>query len=338
MPKSKMKDNADLTHSLHKNKKSSLLSVKNRTLIFHLAIIILLSLVVSLPAFHENLFRTHEKESLPIRIFEMSNAVADGHLPVRWLPNLVGLYGYPFFNFYAPLSYYVAVFFHLLGFGILFSLKLTIFLGFLSSGIGMYYFARDMFGSKPALISAISYIFVPYHLVDIYVRGDLAEFFCFGFLPLIFLFMHRLAVTKKHKYIVLTSLCYGLLVLTHNITAMLFSFICVGYICYLSVTNGKKIEVFSKLALSLLLGLGLSVFFWLPALLEKKFTNLELITTGYLDIKNHFIYLWQFLDPSFGYGASKIGPEDGMSFQLGLPQILLFGVSLGFVFFNIIKS
>ena len=45
------------------------------------------------------------------RLHQLETAFLDGHLPVRWMPDANYGYGYPFFNYYAPLSIYIAAFF-----------------------------------------------------------------------------------------------------------------------------------------------------------------------------------------------------------------------------------
>ncbi len=294
-------------------------------------IILFLSIVASYPAFHENLFRTHEMESLPIRVFEMRQALEDGHFPVRWVANIPHLYGSPFYNFYAPLVYYIAALIYMTGINLLLSIQLTILLGFSLSGLTMYFFVKDIYGSKAGLVSAVSYMFVPYHLVDIYARGSLSEFFCFSLIPLILLFLRRFFYTKKYRFFILCALSYAAIVLTHNITALFFSFFCFLYIVFLS-SQKKDVLFFVTSMLALLLGLGLSCFFWLPALAEKGVTNTDVMTLGYLNLKNHFVYFHQFFDPSFEFGSSLPGPDDEMPFQLGLTQTILFPIALIFLF------
>jgi hypothetical protein len=38
------------------------------------------------------------------RLHQLETALRDGHFPVRWMPDANYGYGYPFYNFYAPLS------------------------------------------------------------------------------------------------------------------------------------------------------------------------------------------------------------------------------------------
>ena len=52
------------------------------------------------------------------RLQQLVAALSDGHFPVRWMPDANYGYGYPFFNYYAPLSIYVALLFRFIGWAI----------------------------------------------------------------------------------------------------------------------------------------------------------------------------------------------------------------------------
>jgi hypothetical protein len=70
------------------------------------------------------------------------------------------------------------------------------------------------------------------------------------------------------------------------------------------------------------LSLGVSAFFWWPALAERGGVHLERAVTGYMDYANHFVYLYQLVFSPWGYGYSWAGPRDGMSFMVGPAQLL----------------
>ena len=70
------------------------------------------------------------------------------------------------------------------------------------------------------------------------------------------------------------------------------------------------------------LGLGLSAFFWLPALVERRHVQVSRLLEGYLDYRQHFVYPGQFFYSPWGYGLSLPGPHDEMSFALGPVHLL----------------
>ncbi len=117
-------------------------------------------------------------------LVEFDQNIKDGTLIPRWGTDHAWGYGYPTFIFYSPLAYYVAEAFHLLGASPTVAVKITYVLAFILSGWAMYAFVRRLFGREAGLVAAVVYIYVPYHLVDLYVRCALSEFCAFVFLPL----------------------------------------------------------------------------------------------------------------------------------------------------------
>src|SRR5438034_4789314 len=68
--------------------------------------IIILSFFTIIPLFHSGFFPVHDNAQVS-RVYEMTRAIADGMFPVRWSNDFGYGYGYPVFNFYAPLAYYI---------------------------------------------------------------------------------------------------------------------------------------------------------------------------------------------------------------------------------------
>ena len=94
--------------------------------LFFIAILILLSYFSFSHLFISGFFPIHDDTQVA-RVFGMGKALSDGVFPVRWIEDLGYGYGYPIFNFYAPLSYYFGGFLNILGFDALTSTKIMIF-------------------------------------------------------------------------------------------------------------------------------------------------------------------------------------------------------------------
>jgi hypothetical protein len=77
----------------------------------------------------------------------------------------------------------------------------------------------------------------------------------------------------------------------------------------------------------LALGLGLSAFFWLPAVSERQYVHVGRLLEGYFDFHSHFVYLSQIIYSPWGYGGSRSGPDDGMSFGAGYLHLILTGAA-----------
>jgi hypothetical protein len=77
------------------------------------------------------------------------------------------------------------------------------------------------------------------------------------------------------------------------------------------------------------LGFGLSAFYLLPAFFLKKETIFDRLMSGSsLSFTDHFPSLRQLLYSVWGYGFSFQGPNDGMSFQVGIAQWLVIFLSI----------
>ncbi|MBA3531950.1 MAG: hypothetical protein H0T73_08535, partial [Ardenticatenales bacterium] len=155
---------------------------------------------------------------------EFDKAIQDGFWLPRWGPDFAHGYGYPMFVFYAPLSFYIWEGFHLTGlFGVVASTKATFVVGFLLAAAGMYAYARALWGRPAALLASVAYTYLPYHLLNIYVRAALAEFMGMALLPWIALAFRRLIHRPSPLTMAAATASYGALLWTHNITALLFT-------------------------------------------------------------------------------------------------------------------
>jgi len=271
---------------------------------------ILLGLFAYLPILSgPGVVNTGDSAFLLMRLHQLVVNLRGGVFPVRWMPDAAYGLGYPFFNFYASLPYYIAGLLNLLGFSYVWALKLTQMLGFVAATVFAYLLARHLWASKAAaLLTALAYTYAPFHLIQVYVRGDaLSEFYAFAFYPLILLLLWRLRQKTSLVNTALLALAYGGLILSHNISALVFSPFVVLYTLWLAIPSGLRIfpisntqypinrkEVraairFLLTALAgIILGLALSAWFWLPALREGKWVHLERMTSGYLHYSGHF--------------------------------------------------
>ena len=154
-----------------------------------------------------------------------SPGCAAGSLPVRWMPDAAYGLGYPFFNYYAALPYYIAAGLRLLGWGPIRALQATQALGFVLAAVAMALLARRTMRHPAAVaLAAVAYTCAPFHLVNVYVRGDsLSEFYAFVFYPLILWALLRLRDRPWPARVAWLALSYGGLILTHNLSAVMFS-------------------------------------------------------------------------------------------------------------------
>ena len=285
--------------------------------------ILLISALASLPLLKPGLHQIHDDQQIA-RLYLFDQAIKAGQFPVRWVDELGFGFGYPLFNFYPPLVYFLGELFHLLGFGFIDSTKLVFATSVFASGIAMYIFARSLWDRLPSLVASAFYIFLPYRALDIYVRGALAESFSFVWLPLILWSFYKLITTSKLIYIFLSAIFLALLVATHNLIFLPFMLILPFYLLFLIFTSKKILFTTAHLLLTVALAMGLSAFFWIPALLEKKFTIVdELLLVNLASYNIHFVYPQQLWNWAWGFGGSAAGLADGISFKIGKLHVIL---------------
>lgn len=286
--------------------------------IIYITLIIVASFFIIKPLFSYGFFPVHDNAQI-VRVQQMVKSLSDGQFPVRIVPDMGFGYGYPVFNFYAPFAYYLgALFVVLLHLDIVVATKLMIATGVFIAGIGMYLFSRDYWGDEGGILSALLYMYAPYHALDIYVRGDIAESWAFAFIPWVLWAITRSYERQQGKYFIFGSLAYAGVILSHNLTAMMVTPFILLLLAILTIVNQKKPLINLLLPGSTILsGALVSAFYWLPVFLEMRFTDVASQLSGGFDYHNHFVCIQQLWYSPWGYGGSVPGCIDGLSFMLG---------------------
>jgi hypothetical protein len=268
----------------------------------------ILVLYVVWPLLKPGFVPTHDGEYHLIRIWQFDRMISAGNLFPRWASDLNSGFGTPLFNFQYPFPNYIGVFWHHTGLSLADSVKMTLVTGYIGAIVFCALWLNAMFPVYAAFSGTVLFMFVPYWFVDIYVRGSVGEV-----VAMAWVMMALWAVEKKST--VGVALSIGLLVLTHNISAMIFVPVIVGYIVLRRPVLWRAV----------ILGIGVSAYFWLPALGERQYV----VGLNTVNFRDHFPRLDQLLIPSWGTGFSG-GMVSGnvMSTQIGIIPMLLFIVSI----------
>ncbi|HEY52580.1 MAG TPA: hypothetical protein G4N94_03900 [Caldilineae bacterium] len=253
-----------------------------------------------------------------------------GTLFPRWSPDWAFGYGYPFFNIYAPGATFLGtLLYRILPLSLEAAVKGAMISTILLSAWSMWFFMRDWLGERAALVAAVAYVYAPYHLLDVYVRAAMAESLALAFLPLALWGVRRAVLRPGPSSIALAALGYAAVHLSSNLVALLFTPVLGLYLLVLAYGQvrdktgarakiGGWVRAMIPAGAGLILGVTLAAFFILPALTESKFVNLDQWFAGYYDFHDHFVYFSQLFDPRWGFGISTPGPNDTISYQLGL--------------------
>jgi len=277
-----------------------------------------------MPYFHTGYFPSHDGEWAVVRAGEMFREIRDHQIPPRYSGVLNFGYGYPLFNFAYPFPYYLSTFLHFFKIGFVDSIKIIFLASVLFSYAGMFLLSSRYWKNNLAgFFSGILYVYLPYRLVDLFVRGSIGESISFAIYPFL-LHFSLLILEKKSKSVslIFTSILFSILIMTHNISAVYFGliFLCLFfYSLFVQKNNSSWV-----LLAGFLWGTLMSSFFWLPALVEKK--NILLSVIPIADRSLYYIPPIKLLYSPWGYETPT--DKNPFTYQLGIVQIVGFLLTL----------
>jgi hypothetical protein len=291
--------------------------------LFILSIIVIGSLLIS-ALFHTGWYTSHDGVYHILRTEEALRMLKLGQFPLRWAGTLDQGFGIPLWSFIYPLPYYAAAALSYF-IGAVWAVKSVVVISYLMGGVGIYF----LLGSKNKWVGmtlAVLYLATPYQFLNIFVRGALGEIMAMGLIPWVLLsFTNLIDDTATFKWY--HPIPLALLLVAHNFLGILFGIFLVGYTIF-----QKKHK--RNASISLLYSLGLAAFFLLPMILERSY--LYSLDRQFFTFRfdQHFVYAKQLLYSKWDYWYSVPGDTDGMSFQLGIAQIVLSGLGILAIIFS----
>ncbi|MBI5652905.1 MAG: glycosyltransferase family 39 protein [Chloroflexi bacterium] len=282
-----------------------------------------LTLLASLPAAlflaQDGFFSSSDGMIHLYRLFELDRSFHAGDFFPRWFPLAGYGYGLPVLNYYPPLAYYLAEFFHLLGAGYLVSIKLLIAFSLFTAAISMFIFARDVLGDAPAFVAGVAYAYLPYILSDAYVRGNFPELLAVALIPLALFAFRRAFTLGAPRDLVLSALAFAAIILAHHLTAMQFAGLLGMYLVWLFIFK-RDVRSLARCGAAIAFGLVLSAFYWMPALGEL---NLALVGPESLArfLVSRLVSPEIFFAPHFAY--EYLPQSETLQHTAGFPQTLV---------------
>jgi hypothetical protein len=290
-----------------------------------LIVVLLLPVLVVLPLLQPGLPRTADGYLHLLRAVEIDQNWQDGVYYPRWAPDMAFGYGYPIFNYFAPLLYHLTGLVHLTGLGFETAFKLVLIGCLLLGGWGIYALTKDILDAKSAVLAAAAFVYAPVTLREIYNRGGYAQFLAVCLIPATLWSFRRLIARDSRLYLVTSSLLCAAIILCHNISSMLFSPILILFVVW-TTCSLRRWHRIRHVLFALLLALLLSSLFLLPALAEKSLVKLNRSTEGYLDFRQHFLTAREILSPSVVPDSSSLNPV--WLHNLGTVQVPLLALGL----------
>ncbi|MEM7030446.1 MAG: 6-pyruvoyl-tetrahydropterin synthase-related protein [Chloroflexota bacterium] len=253
-----------------------------------------------------------------IRTAEMRHAWQDGVFLPRWSANLGYGYGIPLFIYAPPLPYFLGAFFHTLGVSLDTAIKLTWITGFAIASAGSYFLARHTLGVMPATVCAVAYVYAPMRLRELILQGNLGQFMAWAFLPVACWGVVRLFQTGQKRFMM--AIAFGLMgsLLSHNAVALMLALM-LAVLTMVLFIGTRNLYRTVWVIIGGVLGLGLSAWFWVPALLEGEFVQLFHITNS--DFRDRFVPLSELIALSPPIDTGSLSPYFPLT--LGAIQVWL---------------
>lgn len=254
-------------------------------------------------------FTSHEQTQYVLRTVEWAAGLREGEFYPRWASDFYGGYGSPFFIFYAPAVYATAALLTS-AFNPFWALKLVVLAGSIASGVGTYALVygetRERNG---AFLAAIAYLVSPYRLLNLYIRGDLAEFTAIALLPVV-LALYRAAakeaIPRRAGYLLVAAAgSHALMVLSHTILG-LWGTVLVGLVVAATaaglVWRGLWRRA-GRLLITLFCAPGLAAVYLVPAIAYRDVCRTKAMIVGYFNPQNQLNPL-SVLFPNFPKGPN----------------------------------
>jgi len=279
-----------------------------------------LSVFAIAPLFYPGYFQTYTG-FIPIWSI---NRLRENWADLSWLPALVT------FNPWRSdglLPYYLAAFLPL---NALDALKLVAAAGILAGSSGLYLWLRSWLGAQGASIAALVYTYAPFMIAALYARGAWGEAFFWGILPWGLLSAtgrtwagrsDRYASREKPGFLKKPGFCNPL-----RDKWLLLAAGAIGWIGLGLSQLGLSVWAY-LLLLAMLFIFHRRQMLWPVAAAGAGLLAAMLITFPRLihelepspfDFSQHLVYPSQLLSSFWGYGFSRPGWDDGLSFSLGL--------------------
>jgi hypothetical protein len=198
------------------------------------------------------------------------DALRDGFLWPRWLPDSHGGYGSPTFVFYAPLTHWLLAGVQLLGADIAWASAWVRFGALLGSGLGVYVLGAARWGRGPGLLAAAFAMALPFRVFDLYAVGVFQSKIAVLFFPFVLVAAHRLATSGAG--IVPLAISIALVTLSHVLSGYIAILLTAVYVLVLAESRARAL---ARFAVAVALGLALAGAYLVPALVESRYVHLD---------------------------------------------------------------
>lgn len=278
-------------------------------------LIVCLTLLVGRVYLHSGFPYTHDGENHLARFANYKIALKERQIPPRFAPNLMNRYGYPVFNYNYPLANIISVPFSILkvNYEVTFKIIALGALAFCFTGINAW-LKKLSFGNISRAFSIVAFAATPFLINIVWYRGNIGELLAVAIIPWL---LYRIEARRTKVFTPIESLLeigiWTAFLLAHNVSVLIVGPVLFSYALLRLSHDLKKFLSFLFVLTSSML---LSLWFWLPALLEKSEIVLDQANVN-SQLTDHFPLLKQLVSSALGFGFSNTGSVDSLSFSLG---------------------
>ncbi|MFL6215087.1 MAG: hypothetical protein ACJ74J_14480 [Blastocatellia bacterium] len=251
---------------------------------------------------------THDMHAHYNQMRSFEEGLSSGEVYPRWEADTNRGFGAPTTSYYPPGIYYLTA----LGYAITRdwtrALLAAQWLMMLASAMALYVYARRLMSRGAAVVAMAVYVLGPYHLLDQYQRGALAELLGFVWMPLMLMAGERLLKKASVKgeeakaegeggaraarrsylwelsdevgWVVALGMSYGLFIWSHPPTAYQFG---LGFMVGMAVLAlvRQEWQGLVKVAVGLGLGFAVAAAYIIPAVVEQPLINSDNVAQDY---------------------------------------------------------
>lgn len=291
------------------------------------SLIILIALIFpTFKFFLGNKMFTFNDETQIVNLFHYFKTMDLGQFPPRWATDMHFGYGSPFLGFNYQLPYYLGYLGHLARLPNIVIFKFLLAFSVIFGAIGMYSAGLVITGSILfSLFVAVLYSYTPYQAIDHFVRGSLGEVFALALFPWIYLTGYFLVKKPDTFKTIVLGIFLSLLLLSHQPAAL----VAIPFFTIIFFSSAML-----PLLKSLIVGLALSAYYWIPVIFEKKY----IITSGPFNYFDQFPFIKQLIYSPWSYQGANPFSSDTFSFQIGVVNLLILAFSLVYFVSGLVKK
>ena len=266
-------------------------------------IALLLTVFAVAPLTYPGFFRSHSGFLAIYNLYDLERHA--GLLGLGWLPT-VG-HAFDLFRSGGALPYVVAEVFVRLGMTAPQAVMASFGTAFLVGVWAMYRWVRRWLGRDSALLAAVLYTYMPYHLMSVYVRGSLSDAWVLALLPLtLWLAEHLDATPRRWAQLLALLVSFALLCMAHFGLALLWLPVLAGYVWSRGYPDGRLGPMLTGGVLLAVAGIA---HVW-----GSRSVPPDVFDT-------HFPYLFQFLSPAWNVEGQVTGWLNAIPLQIGLASL-----------------